>query len=166
MQTKTEIIDFNIDNRHPRVKQTKAKILVFSNVNKVLRIQQQKQVSSCCSSSGTYLASRTPLLRLRSSRPHLRRAGEQHPGTRALRQSEHVERSLGARLDGLDGVVLVVRRGGWASQVVDLVYFELEEEETTRTTRTTTTTATATETTKDDIKNHLYQTTKIERQKQ
>lgn len=70
-----------------------------------------------------------------SSQPHLRRTGEQHPGTRALRQPEHVECALGAGLDGLDGVVLVVGRGRWASQVVDLVYFELEAEATKRTTK-------------------------------
>lgn len=129
-------IVFNSKKRDRSNTTTKTDIFVANN-SKHCRVQQHTQrplypttetrtVSPCWPSSGSYLASPTPLLRLLSSQPHLRRAGEQHSGTRALRQSEHVERALSARLDGLDGVVLVVRRGGWASQVIDLVYLELE----------------------------------------
>lgn len=42
-----------------------------------------------------------------------------------LRQAQHVERPLRTRLDGLDGVILVMRWRRWACQVVDLVHLQL-----------------------------------------
>ena len=52
------------------------------------------------------------------------RGREQHTGADAFREAQHVEGTLGRRLDRLHRVVLVVRRGCWARQVVDLVHFE------------------------------------------
>ncbi len=42
---------------------------------------------------------------------HLRGRGEQHAGLGALGEAEHVQCALSAGLDGLDGIVLRVRRG-------------------------------------------------------
>ena len=55
---------------------------------------------------------------------HLGGRGEEHARGDALREAEHVERALGARLDRLDRVVLVVRRARGAREVVDLVDLE------------------------------------------
>ena len=43
---------------------------------------------------------------------------------RDLGEAEHVEGAHAGRLDGLDGVELVVRRRGGARQVVDLVHLQ------------------------------------------
>lgn len=51
---------------------------------------------------------------------------DQEPSLGPLGQSEHVHGTHERGLDGLDGVVLVVRGGGGAGQVVDLV--DLDEE--------------------------------------
>ena len=43
--------------------------------------------------------------------------------TQALGQSEHIDRTVGAGLGGLDGITLVMDRRGRASQIIDLVHF-------------------------------------------
>mmetsp|Transcript_53738 Transcript_53738/g.92436 ORF Transcript_53738/g.92436 Transcript_53738/m.92436 type:complete len:322 (-) Transcript_53738:200-1165(-) len=56
----------------------------------------------------------------------LRGRGEQDARLDALGEAQHVQGALRRRLDGLDRVVLVVRRGGGAGEVVDLV--DLDED--------------------------------------
>ena len=52
--------------------------------------------------------------------------GLENPRTSALGKPETMNRSHHRGLDGLDRVVLVVRRRGRAGEVVDLIDFELE----------------------------------------
>mmetsp|Transcript_17664 Transcript_17664/g.31903 ORF Transcript_17664/g.31903 Transcript_17664/m.31903 type:complete len:484 (-) Transcript_17664:26-1477(-) len=54
----------------------------------------------------------------------LRGGSEQHARLDPLGQAQHVNRAHGGGLDGLDWVVLVVRRRGGTGQVVDLVHLQ------------------------------------------
>mmetsp|Transcript_6621 Transcript_6621/g.13664 ORF Transcript_6621/g.13664 Transcript_6621/m.13664 type:complete len:211 (-) Transcript_6621:607-1239(-) len=56
---------------------------------------------------------------------NFRRTGEQNTRSDAFGQSKHVECSHGTRLDGLDGVVLIMRRRSWTGKVINLIDFEL-----------------------------------------
>ena len=44
----------------------------------------------------------------------------------ALGQPQHVDRAMHAGLGGLHRIVLIVNRGGWAGQVVDLIHLDIE----------------------------------------
>jgi hypothetical protein len=45
-----------------------------------------------------------------------------------LGESQHVDRTMDARLGGLHRIVLIVHRAGWTSEVVDLVDLDIERE--------------------------------------
>ena len=57
---------------------------------------------------------------------HLRGRRKHEPRSSTLRQAQHVHRSDSGYLDSLDGVVLIVRRGCGAREVVDLIHLDVE----------------------------------------
>ena len=56
---------------------------------------------------------------------NFRRTGKQDTGSYTLGKSEHVERPHGTCFNGFDGIVLVMRRRCWTSQMINLVHFQL-----------------------------------------
>jgi len=59
---------------------------------------------------------------------HLAGGGLKDPRAGALGEPQHVDRAMHAGLGGLHRIVLIVNRRGRASQIVDLVHFDIERE--------------------------------------
>eukprot|EP00197_Chlamydomonas_leiostraca_P003887 CAMPEP_0202867288 /NCGR_PEP_ID=MMETSP1391-20130828/9101_1 /ASSEMBLY_ACC=CAM_ASM_000867 /TAXON_ID=1034604 /ORGANISM="Chlamydomonas leiostraca, Strain SAG 11-49" /LENGTH=416 /DNA_ID=CAMNT_0049547319 /DNA_START=82 /DNA_END=1333 /DNA_ORIENTATION=+ len=57
---------------------------------------------------------------------HLAGGGDEEASLAALCHAQHVQGAQEGCLGSLDGVPLVVHRGGWARQVIDLVDFQLD----------------------------------------
>jgi hypothetical protein len=95
----------------------------------VLRVDLGISIDLCKSQRPMHVSDKTHLIQEQKSKGRTGRGGDEEPGLDSLGETEHVQRAHEGRLDRLDGIVLVVRRRGGASKVVDLCFAPRGEDE-------------------------------------